>query len=68
MKSALARALGLLPSAGIGWTIAPQVLIGLGLGLSLDALAVAAVRGRSPLTTHGAWTIAAATRASWPPL
>jgi predicted MFS family arabinose efflux permease len=52
-------ALGLLPEAGIAWTILPQALIGLGLGLSLDALTEAAVRGRAPLTTHGAWTIAA---------
>jgi MFS family permease len=52
-------ALGLLPEAGLGWTIAPQVLIGLGLGLGLDALTEAAVRDRAPLATHGGWTIAA---------
>ncbi len=52
-------ALGLLPEAGLGWTIAPQVLVGLGLGLGLDALTEAAVRDRAPLATHGGWTIAA---------
>jgi hypothetical protein len=52
-------ALGLLPRAEIGWTIAPQVLIGLGLGLALAALTEEALRDRAPLALHGGWTIAA---------
>jgi len=52
-------ALGLLPRAEIGWTIAPQVLIGLGLGLGLAALTEEALRDRVPLALHGGWTIAA---------
>jgi predicted MFS family arabinose efflux permease len=52
-------ALGLLPGAAIPWTIVPQVLIGLGLGLSLGALTEAAIRDREPVVRHGAWTLTA---------
>jgi MFS family permease len=52
-------ALGLLPGASVAWTIAPQVLVGLGLGLALPALTEAAMHGRSGQALHGAWTIAA---------
>ena len=52
-------ALGLLPAAHVAWTIAPQVLIGLGLGLALTALTEAALLGRRPAALHGGWTIAA---------
>jgi predicted MFS family arabinose efflux permease len=52
-------ALGLLPHAGWEWTIAPQVLVGAGLALSLGALTEAALAGRSPAAIHGGWTIAA---------
>jgi MFS family permease len=52
-------ALGLLPEAGVAWTVAPQVLVGLGLGLSLGALTEAALQRRSPLVWHGAWTLTA---------
>ena len=52
-------ALGLLPEAGIAWTIVPQVLVGLGLGLSLGALTEAALERREPLVWHGAWTLTA---------
>ena len=52
-------ALGLLPGAHLAWTVAPQVLVGLGLGLSLAALTEAALRDRAPLSLHGGWTIAA---------
>jgi hypothetical protein len=51
-------ALGLLPHAGWEWTLAPQVLIGAGLALSLGALTEAALAGRSPAAIHGGWTIA----------
>ena len=51
--------LALLPGAELAWTIAPQVLIGLGLGLSVDALTAAALRDRIPRALHGGWTIAA---------
>jgi predicted MFS family arabinose efflux permease len=51
--------LALLPSAQLAWTVAPQVLIGLGLALSVDSLTAAALRGRVPRVLHGGWTIAA---------
>ncbi len=51
--------LALLPSAAIAWTIAPQVLVGLGLGLSVDSLTAAALRDRLPRAIHGGWTIGA---------
>ena len=51
--------LALLPSAELAWTIAPQVLVGLGLGLSVDSLTTAALRDRVPRALHGGWTIAA---------
>ena len=52
-------ALGLLPDAGWGWTIAPQALVGLGLGLALSALTERALHGTSPQAVHGGWTMAA---------
>ena len=51
-------ALGLLPHAGWAWTLAPQALVGCGLGLTVAALTRQALRGRSPLAVHGGWTIA----------
>jgi hypothetical protein len=51
--------LALLPGAELVWTLAPQVLIGLGLGLSIDSLTAAALRDRIPRALHGGWTIAA---------
>ena len=51
--------LALLPGAELVWTLAPQVLIGLGLGLSVDSLTAAALRDRLPRALHGGWTIAA---------
>ena len=51
--------LALLPGAELAWTLAPQVLIGLGLGLSVDSLTTAALRDRIPRALHGGWTIAA---------
>jgi predicted MFS family arabinose efflux permease len=52
-------ALGLLPGASIVWTIGPQILIGAGLGVTIQSLTAAALRGRSPQAIHGGWTIAA---------
>ena len=51
--------LALLPGAELAWTLAPQVLVGLGLGLSVDSLTAAALRDRIPRALHGGWTIAA---------
>jgi MFS family permease len=51
--------LALLPNADLAWTVAPQVLVGLGLGLSVDSLTAAALRDRVPRALHGGWTIAA---------
>lgn len=51
--------LALLPGADLAWTIAPQVLVGFGLGLSVDSLTAAALHQRIPRALHGGWTIAA---------
>ncbi len=51
--------LALLPGAELVWTLAPQVLVGLGLGLSVDSLTAAALRDRIPRALHGGWTISA---------
>jgi hypothetical protein len=51
--------LALLPGTELAWTLAPLVLIGLGLGLSVDSLTAAALRDRVPRALHGGWTIAA---------
>lgn len=52
-------ALAMPPSANLAWTIAPQALIGLGLGLTVDSLTFAALRDRVPRAMHGGWTIGA---------
>ena len=61
---AVFAALGLLPEAGWAWTLAPQVLVGAGLALSLGALTEAALAGRSPLRSTAAGRSPRAMRAS----
>ena len=51
--------LGLLPDANPLWTVPAQVLVGLGLGLTVDSLTQSALRDRVPRAIHGGWTIAA---------
>jgi MFS family permease len=52
-------ALALLPRAGWAWTIPPQLLIGVGIGLALLALTERAVAGKADQVVHGGWTLAA---------
>jgi MFS family permease len=51
--------LGLLPHATVALTFPSQVLVGIGLALTLTALTEAALEGRAPQAIHGGWTIAA---------
>lgn len=51
--------LALLPSAHLGWTAAPQALVGLGLGLTVDRLTAQAMELRLPRAHHAGWTISA---------
>jgi MFS family permease len=51
--------LALLPSAHLAWTIAPQALVGLGLGLTVDRLTSQAMEMRLPRVRHAGWTIGA---------
>ena len=51
--------LALLPSADLAWTVLPQVLVGFGLGLTVDRLTTGAMRERLPRAVQGGWTIAA---------
>ncbi len=51
--------LGIPPSADLLWTIAPQALVGLGLGLTVDRLTAQAMEMRLPRVRHAGWTIAA---------
>ena len=52
-------ALALLPRAGWEWTLAPQVLLGAGVGLALAALTERALGGRGDPVVHAGWTLAA---------
>ena len=52
-------ALALMPRAGWGWTIPPQILVGAGLGLTVGGLTDLAVRGRADQVVHGGWTLSA---------
>jgi MFS family permease len=49
--------LAILPSANLAWTIPPQALVGLGLGLAMDRLTSSAMKLRLPRVRHAAWTI-----------
>jgi len=51
--------LAFLPRAGWGWTLAPQLLVGAGIGLALAALTERAVVDRGDQVVHGGWTLAA---------
>jgi len=51
--------LALPPSSHLAWTIAPQALVGLGLGMTVDRLTTLAMEARLPQTEHAGWTIAA---------
>jgi MFS family permease len=47
------------PSADLAWTVAPQALVGLGLGLTVDRLTSQALQMRLPRVLHAGWTIGA---------
>lgn len=51
--------LAVLPSANLAWTVAPQALVGLGLGLTVDRLTSQAMEMRLPRVHHAGWTIGA---------
>jgi MFS family permease len=51
--------LAIPPAADLAWTIAPQALVGLGLGLTVDRLTSQAIQLRLPRVQHAGWTIAA---------
>ncbi|MDP2773637.1 MAG: MFS transporter [Nocardioides sp.] len=51
--------LALLPSSHLAWTVAPQALVGLGLGLTVDRLTAQAMDLRLPRAHHAGWTIGA---------
>lgn len=51
-------ALGLMPGGEWWWTVPPQILVGIGLALSLGGLTSAALAGRSRPALHGGVTIA----------
>ncbi len=51
--------LAFLPRAGWGWTLAPQLLVGAGIGLALAALTERAVVDREDHVVGGGWTLTA---------
>ncbi len=51
--------LAIPPSANLAWTVAPQALIGLGLGLAIERLTSQAMQLRRPRIQHAGWTISA---------
>ena len=52
-------ALGVLPGASWGWTVPPQVLIGVGLALTVPGMTQWALQGRDPYGRRAVGTIAA---------
>jgi MFS family permease len=52
-------ALAFMPRAGWAWTIPPQILVGIGLGLAVPGLTQLALAGRPDQVVHGGWTLAA---------
>ena len=52
-------ALGLLPGSHVAWTVAPQLLVGFGLGQTLTALTEGALAGLGPLAPRAAASITA---------
>jgi hypothetical protein len=52
-------ALAFMPRAGWAWTIPPQILVGIGLGLAIAGLTELALAGRPDQVVHGGWTLAA---------
>ena len=52
-------AFGLLPSADWGWVVAPQLLVGAGIALTLPGLTDLALGGRDPRGRRASGTIAA---------
>ncbi len=51
--------LAIPPSSHLAWTIAPQALVGLGLGLTVDRLTSQAMEMRLPRVHHAGWSIGA---------
>jgi hypothetical protein len=51
--------LAIPPAADLAWTVAPQALVGLGLGLTVDRLTSQALQLRLPRVQHAGWTIGA---------
>ena len=51
--------LAIPPSSDLAWAIAPQALVGLGLGLTVDRLTSSALELRLPRVRHAGWTIGA---------
>lgn len=51
--------LALLPQPEWWWTVPSQIAIGFGIGMTIEALTDAALRGRSPQAVHGGWTLSA---------
>ena len=51
--------LAIPPSSSLVWSVAPQALVGLGLGLTVDQLTSRAMDLRLPRAEHAAWTIGA---------
>lgn len=51
--------LAIPPSSNLWWSVAPQALVGLGLGMTVDQLTSRAMEMRLPRADHAAWTIGA---------